>query len=44
MDEHEPLVKDVRHIEDLQKQLSQKRVWMAASIHPGEEESQFFLL
>ncbi|XVE61560.1 hypothetical protein DITRI_Ditri06bG0050400 [Diplodiscus trichospermus] len=38
VDECELLVKDVRHIEDLQKQLSQKRVWMAASIHRGEEE------
>ncbi|XP_017977462.1 PREDICTED: probable 3-deoxy-D-manno-octulosonic acid transferase, mitochondrial isoform X2 [Theobroma cacao] len=38
VDECEPLVKDVGRIEDLQKQLSQKRVWMAASIHRGEEE------
>ncbi|XP_022746888.1 probable 3-deoxy-D-manno-octulosonic acid transferase, mitochondrial [Durio zibethinus] len=38
VNEHELLVKDVRHIEDMQKQLSQKRVWMAASIHHGEEE------
>ncbi|XVF55622.1 hypothetical protein PTKIN_Ptkin06aG0051100 [Pterospermum kingtungense] len=38
VDGYELLVKDVRRIEDLQKQLSQKRVWMAASIHPGEEE------
>ncbi|OMO83968.1 hypothetical protein COLO4_22294 [Corchorus olitorius] len=33
VDEYEFLVKDVRHIDDLQKQLSQKHVWMAASIH-----------
>ncbi|XVF07759.1 hypothetical protein REPUB_Repub06bG0167400 [Reevesia pubescens] len=38
VDEYELLVKDVSHIEDLQKQLSLKRVWMAASIHYGEEE------
>ncbi|XWS66759.1 hypothetical protein CRYUN_Cryun05aG0228000 [Craigia yunnanensis] len=38
VDEYELLVKDLRHIEDLQKQLYQKRVWMAASIHCGEEE------
>ncbi|OMO82012.1 hypothetical protein CCACVL1_12106 [Corchorus capsularis] len=36
--EYEFLMKDFRHIDDLQKQLSQKHVWMAASIHRGEEE------
>ncbi|PPE02876.1 hypothetical protein GOBAR_DD00083 [Gossypium barbadense] len=36
VDEYEQ--KDTRHIEYLQKQLSQKQVWMAASIHRGEEE------
>ncbi|KAK8563479.1 hypothetical protein V6N13_006326 [Hibiscus sabdariffa] len=36
--EYELLMKDAKHIEYLQQQLSQKQVWMAASIHRGEEE------
>ncbi|XP_039068331.1 probable 3-deoxy-D-manno-octulosonic acid transferase, mitochondrial isoform X1 [Hibiscus syriacus] len=38
VNEYDLLKEDAEHIEYLQKQLSQKQVWMAASIHRGEEE------
>lgn len=37
--EHEThVVEDIEHMEDLKVQLAHRRVWMAASIHRGEEE------
>jgi 3-deoxy-D-manno-octulosonic-acid transferase len=33
-----------RSIEDLKIQFAQRKVWMASSIHRGEEESQFSLV
>ncbi|WOL03462.1 putative 3-deoxy-D-manno-octulosonic acid transferase, mitochondrial isoform X1 [Canna indica] len=37
------LAKDVRKINDLQLQLADRHVWMAASIHEGEEEVMFWV-
>ena len=33
-----------RSIEDLKLQLANRRVWMASSIHKGEEEGEILLL
>lgn len=32
---------ELRSIQDLKLQLAHRQVWMASSIHRGEEESQF---
>lgn len=41
--ERELSMEEVGSMEELKVQLAHKRSWMAASIHRGEEESQFLL-
>lgn len=35
---------EIRSIEDLKVHLAHRKVWMASSIHKGEEEGHFLLL